>query len=309
MKKPNLLLFGLLLPLFILFFVDSSDYRPTRSFQIAWNLGHIVFFALTVSLFLQQSSILRKSSGLRQFWIIVGICLIFGILIESIQDMVGRQADWSDILRNILGGLIALVFFPHRKFGSNANFGIRSKAVVIVLLCTQLYPLILTLLDEQMARNRFPVISNFENQLELASWYSDGNMTLDKNIVSNGNSSARIELTTKFYSGASLSYFHGNWENYKQLSFSIYLPDQPALPLTYRIHDRQHKQTGNQYNDRFNQKILLKLGWNHVSIDLKDVIHSPRTRLMDIESITNIQFFAINLKQPRVIYLDNLRLE
>ena len=76
-----------------------------------------------------------------------------------------------------------------------------------------------------------------------------------------------------------------------------------------RIHDQQHEQSDYLYSDRFQQSTRLKSGWNHMTINLIDVIRAPKTRLMDIASIANIHFFASNLKQPRVIYLDNLRLE
>lgn len=309
MKKSNLLLLGFLLSLFALFFVGDSSYYSTRSFRIAWNLGHIVFFTLAVLLLLQHAPFLYKKTRLGQFWWVIGICLIIGILVESIQFFIGRQADWADILRNILGGLTGLVFFPHSKFKGTATFGIRSKVAIFILLCVQLYPLLLTLSNERMARSRFPVLSNFESQLELTSWHSDGSMTLDNSISANGHYSARIEFTTKKYSGASLDYFPGNWKNYKQLLFSIYLSDLPALPLNYRIHDKQHNQNDNRYNDRFNRQVLLQMGWNHITVDLSDVISAPQTRSMDIESITNIQFFGIGLKQHRVVYLDNLRLK
>ena len=181
--------------------------------------------------------------------------------------------------------------------------------IIIILLCLQLYPLFVTLVDEQMARRKFPILADFESKLELIRWTSNGHITLDKNIAAHGDYSARIELTTDQYSGASLKSFPGNWNNFERLLFSIYLPDKQPLPITTRIHDKQHEQGQHLYSDRFHLKTILQPGWNHIAIEISDVIHAPQTREMDVEFITNIHFFTIDLKQPRVIYLDNLRLE
>jgi VanZ family protein len=99
MKKLNLLFGIFLLLTFALFFVDYSDIVPTRSFKIAWNLGHIVFFSIAIFLLLKHAPFLQQATQARQFYWVVGICLVAGVLIESIQFFIGRQASWQDILR------------------------------------------------------------------------------------------------------------------------------------------------------------------------------------------------------------------
>jgi VanZ family protein len=309
MRKTNLLLGIVLFLSFVLFFIDTTDIVPSRSFKIAWNLGHIVFFAVAIYLLLKHTSFLQQATHTHQFFWIVGICLVAGVLIESIQFFVGRQAAWQDILRNMLGGLSALAFFPRPKSNNTQLLGIQSKVIITLLLCTQLYPLLVTLVDEQMARSNFPILADFESKLELSRWTSNGSITLDKNVTDHGVYSARIELTTDKYSGASLSFFPGNWKEFEHLHFSIYVPDNSSLSITTRIHDQQHEQSDYLYNDRFQQNTRLQPGWNSIVIDLTDVIRAPKTRQMDIESIANIHFFTSKLKQSRVIYLDNLRLE
>jgi hypothetical protein len=309
MKKLNLLFGIFLLLTFALFFVGNSNIVPTRSFKIVWNLGHIVFFAIAIFLLLKHASFLQQATQAHQFYWVVGICLVAGVLIESIQFSIGRQASWQDILRNILGGLTALAFFPRPKSSNAQLLGMKFKAIITVLLCIQLLPLLMTLVDEHMAKSNFPMLADFENTLELSRWTSNGQMILDKKITTHGNFSARIELTTQPYSGASLNFLPSNWKNFKRLLFSVYVPSNSPISITTRIHDRQHRQSGYLYNDRFQQLSHLKTGWNHITINITDIIRAPKTRLMDIESITNIRFFTSKFKQSRVIYLDNLRLE
>ncbi|MFT6372846.1 MAG: VanZ family protein [Gammaproteobacteria bacterium] len=309
MKKFNLLLGIFLLLAFALFFVGDSNIVPTRSFKMAWNLGHIVFFSITILLLLRHASFLQQATQAKQFYWVVGICLVAGVLIESIQFFIGRHADWQDIFRNILGGLTALTFFPRPKSSTAQLLGLKFKVIITVLLCIQLLPLTMTLVDEYRAKSNFPMLADFENTLELSRWTSGGQMTLDKEITTHGNFSARIELTTDLYSGTSLKFLPSNWKNFKRLMFSVYVPNNSSLSITTRIHDQLHGQSSYLYNDRFQQRTDLKTGWNHITINLADIIHAPKTRLMDIESIANIGFFASKLKQSRVIYLDHLRLE
>jgi VanZ family protein len=309
MRKTNLLFGIALLLLFALFFVDNPDFVPTRSFRIAWNLGHIVFYWVAIFVLLKHASFLQQLTQAHQLYWIVGICFVTGVLIESIQFFIGRQAGWQDILRNILGGLSALAFFRRPKSTNTQLFNIKFKVIVTALLFIQLYPLLVTLADEQMARSNFPLLADFENKLELNRWTSNGSITLDKKFTDHGLSSARIELTTDPYSGASLNFLPNNWKKFDRILFSIYLPDNSPLLITTRIHDQQHQQGEQLHSDRFQQRYRLQPGWNPIAINLSNVILAPKTRQMDIESIANIHFYTSNLKQSRVIYLDNLRLE
>ena len=309
MKKLNLLFGVFLLLTFALFFVDNFDIVPTRSFKIAWNLGHIVFFATASFLLLKHLSFFQQATQAQQFYWIVGICLVAGVLIESIQFFIGRQAGWQDILRNILGGLAALAFFPRPTSNPGQLLGFKFKLIITTLLCIQLIPLLITLVDEQMARSNFPLLADFESTLELGRWTSNSPIVLDKTFTAHGDFSARIELTTDRYSGASLSFLPGNWRNYERLLFSIYVPDNSPLLITTRIQDQQHQQGGYLFNDRFHKRTRLQPGWNPITINLADVISAPKTRPMAIESIANFRIFTSNLKQSRVIYIDNLRLE
>jgi len=309
MKKVSLLLCIVLLLTANLFFVETPNIVPTRSFQIAWNLGHIAFFAVAILLLLKHVDFFQQANQAKQFYWVVGICFLAGLLIESIQFFIGRQAGWQDILRNVLGGLGALAFFPRSKSSATELLGVKFKVIIATLMCIQLLPLLMALTDEHIAKSNFPLLADFENTLELSRWTSNGKMTLEKEITTHGKFSARIELTIQPYSGASLNFMPSNWTGFSRLMFSVYVPSGLPLSITTRIHDRLHQQGGYLYSDRFQQRINLKIGWNHVTIIISDIISAPKTRQMEIESIANIRIFANNLKQSSVIYLDHLRLE
>jgi hypothetical protein len=64
-----------------------------------------------------------------------------------------------------------------------------------------------------------------------------------------------------------------------------------------------------EFSDRFNRRIILKPGLNHISINLEDIRKSPATRPMDMGNVTRICFFATGIAKPVTVYLDNIRLD
>jgi hypothetical protein len=118
----------------------------------------------------------------------------------------------------------------------------------------------------------------------------------------------KILLTTDEYSGASLRYFDGDWASARTLQISLYNPDSDPLRITCRIHDRKHNDDGMEYEDRFNRSYLLMPGWSQIEIDLDEVEKSPANRKMDMKRIQGVMLFAVSLPEPRVLYLDEMRL-
>ena len=77
-----------------------------------------------------------------------------------------------------------------------------------------------------------------------------------------------------------------------------------------QIHDREHDRKDEQnYSDRFNRRIVLQPGAQQVRISLQEVKSAPATREMDMEHVVNINVFAYMLKEERVVFFDNFRLQ
>jgi hypothetical protein len=118
----------------------------------------------------------------------------------------------------------------------------------------------------------------------------------------------KLSLTTDKYSGVSLRYFDGNWAAASSLKIRLYNPDTNPLQVVCRIHDLQHSDGYEEYDDRYNRSFLLLPGWNQLEIDLNDVAQSPSGRRMDMTRIRGIGLFVVSLAAPRIIYLDDIRL-
>ena len=302
-KVLSLVLFGLA----ILMFVGGFGSNASRSMYELWNLGHILFFGLLIYQFNNNWHWYCSKKIVQKIVLVFILTAILSIIIELSQHIFASGTpDISDIRRNFVGALLGFVFTVSSKKKYILNF-LRFVAILFVL--SEMVPVSLALADEFRASRKFPILSDFESDLELSRWSGDEKFLRNKEIVFHGKSSLFITFGTSKYSGVSLKYFPGDWTKYKFLEYSIYYPYADTLYFTCRIHDEQHTKGVQAYNDRFNGRYFLVNGWNEILIKLEDVKNGPRTRKMDMSKVQNVAIFTVQLSQPKMVYLDYVRLE
>jgi len=153
-----------------------------------------------------------------------------------------------------------------------------------------------------------PRSSGFETPIEIDRWQGGNRLSVESISAIPDGRLRKLTLTTDKYSGVKLKYFEGNWGLARTLKISFYNPDTYPLQITCRIHDLQHADGNQEYDDRYNRRFLLTPGWNQVEIDLNEVEASPSGRKMDMSRIRGFGFFAVSLPAPRIVYVDEVRL-
>jgi hypothetical protein len=78
--------------------------------------------------------------------------------------------------------------------------------------------------------------------------------------------------------------------------------------LVCKVADREHRERGHRYLDRFNRPLQVSPGWNRFSIPLEEIQAAPKGREMDLSEVVTLQWFAVGLQAPRMIYLDRVEL-
>ena len=300
---------GLLLLIgFPFFFIGGPGYHAERSFKSAWDLGHVLFFFLATRLFLLVAAKRQKTKQRPFFFLQVFVSALgLGILIELAQKALGgRSVDGWDVYRDLLGCAGAYTvseLFPviNRRF-------VLPAIGIMLLVTTASWPLVRSLVDENIARRQFPVLADFETPFEQNRFIPGSRLRRVEKVAAHGRFSLRVQLTTATYSGASLFYFPHDWRGYTTLNFSVYNPDKQELPLHCRIHDVHHRQHGMRFSDRFHQLFALHPGWNRCQVSLADVRTAPRTRLMDMAHIESFAFFVVRQRKGHIIYVDNVYL-
>ena len=291
----------------VLLFLGGPDYYSSRSFRHFWDLGHVVYFALLATLLFRWRFVAQMSLAGR-WTVILVITLLLGVSIELMQHITARTPEYGDVLRDFTGSLIALVFISPKPRLRSVSAGNALRISVLVLLLIQLWPLTRSLVDEAFARHQFPVLSDLETPFEIDRWAGNAILSVQTMPLISRGKLLKLSLSTDKYSGAALNYFDSDWTSFNTLKISLYNPDSGSLRITCRIHDLQHADGNEEYEDRFNHSYLLTQGWNHIEIDLNEVKESPANRRMDMSLIRVLGLFVTSLQAPRIIYLDNVRL-
>ena len=227
---------------------------------------------------------------------------VLGGAIEIIQSHIGREGNWQDLLNDVAGAWFG--FFCIQK---NSRLIWIGRLVSIGLLAPPLSLVFLAGWSQLQVKKSFPIIANFESSIDLYGW--KGNIERTDLFHSSGNYSLKIHLTTKKYSGVSLTEFYDSWQSFTTLSLDIYNPAQTPIDLTIRVNDARHELGANDQDDRFNKKLYIVNGWNHIEIPVAEIRQAPATRELKMDAIRSLTIFASQLPAAQDIYLDNIRLQ
>lgn len=290
----------------ILLFVGGPNYYAPRSLKYFWDIGHIFYFAL-LTILLSRYILVYRVSLIWQWIIILTITFILGVTIELLQYGTTRAPNVGDVLRDLSGSLLVLVFGPLKVKLQPINRRLFLQASVIVFVLVLLWPLTKSLIDETISRHQFPLLSGFETPFEIERWEGGDRLSVETIASVTSGKLLKVLLTKDKYSGVKLRYFDGDWTSARTLKFSFYNPDSKRLKITCRIHDLKHSK-GYEYNDRYNRSFRLMQGWNHIEIDLDEIKARPSGRKMDMSRIRGVGFFVLSLPEPQVLYLDEVRL-
>jgi hypothetical protein len=257
---------------------------------------------------LQHWKQLSSISILTQYGLLILLALVTGIAIELLQIQFSRIPEFGDIWRNILGCLVGLTFFSASIKRLPIKFVWLMKSIIIILVLIQFAAPAKALTDEIIAREQFPLLSGFETPFETDRWTADNGIKRIDQRAYEGRYAASVLLTTEQFSGMSLKYFQGNWQQYQFLQFAIYNSDDQELSLICRINDGEHYQNNQSFQDRYNKKYALKPGWNLIKISLDEVVSAPVGRKMNMNNIHDLIIFASYLTESTTILIDDAKL-
>lgn len=302
--KSRSLLYLSLLGLFPLFFLGGPDWASGPLLKSVWNLGHILFFALLVLAIRPW----RRWSGWR-LWLGMTVAVAgLGIGIEALQAGLGRQANWHDALRNLIGAWLVLAWRTTGSSPPTARFPAWSaRAVISLLLVSELVTTGVVAARQFQVARQLPLIYDFNHPDPLTYW--SGDLQVSQRHTQGADYSLKLSLHTERYSGASLDNLPQDWRGYRWLILTLHNPQDTTLAMTLRINDLQHDRGDNAYDDRFNTRLRLEPGLNTVHVDLHSVATAPRDRNMDMANIRRLVLFTSALDQPATLYLAAARLE
>ena len=295
--------------LFSLFFIGGPSYYSSPVYKEFWNIGHIIFFALSTY---QLILLVRKKTFIFITLISFNYCFIIGSSIELIQSKIGRSMSLYDLYRDALGTLLALSLFFYlciEKKNTKNNYYLYLLFLSFALIAIDQKHLVQAVQVHLQAQSNFPVLADFENNNELTQWEGN-NLSLSNKYVLTGLFSMKANLSAQTkYSGLTFKDMPNNWSGFDYLLINIYNPNKDDLEMCTKITDLEHDLNNQSYNNRFNQCFtLLGSQWNNIKISLIEIEASPTERKLDLSNISQLGIFTSGLKNDKIIYLDGMTL-
>lgn len=279
--------------------------RGSREFHAIADLGHAPLFGVLAVLLVTWGRDWLPKSHWLACGLVWGAVSAMGLAAEYLQGQIGRHGSWDDAYANMLGASAFLLWWLAIHWrGRFARWG--ATLIGVCLLIVAWRSPTLSLMDALLQRREMPRIATFEKKLEFSRWHPQ-NCRLYQTTAwaTDGQSSMLLELKPAKYSGVSLYWPVANWSPYESLEFDMLLRGDKPLGIVAKIEDETHN---GDVHDRFNDRILLKPGFNKIRISLWDVAIAPHHRTLDLRRIKRLQFFTVDLKEQRRLYLDNIRL-
>lgn len=285
-------------------FIGGPDWASGPLLKSAWNLGHILLFALLTLTFRPWLWL----SGWRLWLVITAAILAIGIGIELIQGDHNRDMDGRDLLRNLIGGWLIIAWRPVLLSGKRtfARQCLITTAATL-LLCFELGSTGIVAARQWQVHHQLPLLYDFSHQNPEPFWA--GSLAVSANHSVNHPHSLKIDLGRETYSGVSLNNLPADWRGFERLTITLFNPSTEPLALTLRINDVAHDRSDHDYNDRYNARLILGPGFNTFTRNLTAIENAPDSRTMDMSKIRRMGLFAVRLPEPRTVYLSDLRLD
>jgi hypothetical protein len=281
---------------------------PTFAGRTIENAGHMpLFFLITLGFLLVLRDYAWFRSGpARGGWLYLVGALVGmggGLLTEVIQKPLHRDASWDDVFADAIGALCAVGLYALFDRRTTLKRWHRLLAAVVAVACMAIYlSPIVAMGRAYLHRNaQFPVLADFHSRLELywAVGIGARRDIVDDHLV--------VEYVSDDFPGLSFHEPVADWRAYRTLVIDVGNPAAEPLDLGLRIHDKKHNR---RFNDRFNRHFMLGPGERRaLRIALEDIRHGPRTRLMDMQQISDITLFRGKPEGSRHLVVYAMRLE
>jgi hypothetical protein len=245
----------------------------------------------------------------RRFLVSLAAVTLLAMLSELAQLPTSRDASLRDFASDMLGG----IGFMCVAMGLSRNPSVLGKRRLYILLvgmasiALPLAPLVAVSASYIERAQALPDLIRFDSRYsELLFRMQTAELIRTKEPMS-GRVSAVILLGDGQWPGISFTDIWPNWEAYDALEVDIENPEATTLPISIRIHDRDHRHN-RTFDDRFNRRIDLAPGRQVLEIDLEEIREAPSGRKMNMAEIDEVILFSTRKQAGRRFVLHDLSL-
>jgi hypothetical protein len=273
--------------------------------------SHALVFGLATNLLLLIFVPDQTSSNTVHARYVLVICccaFLFGVFIELVQPLVGRNRSLLDASYDLAGASAAGLFYWYKHVKHK-----HTKLILLLIAWLQVVScLIIPASNAWIVLQRnfaAPMLVSFDAPWEqrIRSINDRTQLSIVRPPADWKHSSLVGKLTFGLatYPGISFPNIYSDWSAYSTLALAVYSEQRQTEVLHLRVHDTQHNQ---RYSDRYNQAINIAPGLNLIEVDLNKVKNSPKSRELDLSRIVTIGLFMTKLKNPVTLYIDDISL-
>ena len=275
---------------------------PGRMLGAVCDFAHLPVFAVMVYI------VTRLVGGTNPTWTLAATiavtAAVFGLCAEVLQGSIGRSSTMGDAVSNVIGSIGGFVFATRSKWTRPALV-FALLLLIVAMVFVYLHP-VGVVRDIVRQQSDFPMLASFEDDLELSRWtVRRGRFNRSQKFSSDGEWCIRWKLAPGQYPRCTLRWPPGDWSDCDSFEFDVWNESSEPIQLAVKIEDFTHNR---RQDDRFERITDLPTGKTTIRVNLDDVRTAPVDREMDMTLISRVQLFTIDLEQPRVLFLDRVRL-
>lgn len=305
--RRNILLLLLAIALVLLGTVWTPIGGNGRWTNIALTAGHGVAFAFTAALAalaLAESRVASTWPVWLHYAVVLVVSGLLGFGTEVLQMWLPRDANLEDLRTDLLGiwaGLAAFAVFDAR-LRTLGRIGLPFSGLIPFFMLA--VPLVTCIQAYAQRSAAFPVLADFRENFDEYFLQAQGtsrahDLMPETWAAYTGEQTMRISFGTAAWPGLHFAEPAPDWRGFDTLAIDVTNPNQAALPLSIRIHDRAHN---NQYSDRFNTQIDLEPRERTiVRLPIVDIARAPRSRNLDIDEVSGLILFVSGNSEPERI--------
>ncbi len=286
-------------------------FMPLATANLWWrevfNSGHVILFVfISYILYFWLSATFRFTSTAVTYLVVLLMCLLLGIAIEALQGLLQREASVDDLYRNFFGIIagLGLVSLTRQKSLFNKILMLLFSLAFLLAGSSSFFQISWHTIQRD---NVFPVILDFN-----AGWsgsfvrFNRAEMELSPGKAGDKSRLFRIRFDTGRFPGVSIIEPAPDWSAYRYLRFKVASGSENDTDLILRIHDKSHDQN---YQDRFNKKLIIHPGLNDIVIPLAQIEKGPVNRDLDLTNITGLILFLSKVEKSQLLEISNIYLD
>jgi VanZ family protein len=226
---------------------------------------------------------------------------------ELLQSFVGRHPRLHDAGIDLAGVLFASSFIMRRQ--GRPRWLYLPAMACLLLLPIMYWSLPGVIRAQNLARERFPLLADFETDAELKLWSlrdaNIGSLQLREYESAEGRYIGLVAEPDDLWPAVSVTCLPRDWTGYTNLSFDACIidGDRPYISLTLTDHEGVK-------NGRWCEKRMwVDDQWRGYELNLRELAANMEDGEIRLDDISRMSVYVSGVEQRTLIGFDNFRLE